>query len=84
MFEKLFAEGKSWRSTIAGVIVFVGGVPAVLASAGLAIPVWLAVSGGIASLISVAFGFSQTKDKQVHSTEKEVIEATEEKNASKP
>jgi hypothetical protein len=65
IFQDIFANGKSWRSTIAGIVVLIGGIPLILSGAGLAVPVWLSVSGGIASLISTAFGFSQTKDKQV-------------------
>lgn len=65
MLQKLFANGKSWRSTIAGVVVLVGGLPLVLASAGVLVPAWLSAVGGVCALIGTTFGFSQTKDKQV-------------------
>lgn len=65
IFQDIFASGKSWRSTIAGIITLIGGVPLILSGAGLVVPAWLSVAGGIASLIATAFGFSQTKDKQV-------------------
>lgn len=75
--------GKSWRTTLWGIVMIVCGgcvvagafiVPAV---AVVAIPAGLGFMAGGGGLLTA-------KDAVVHSTTKEVVKATEEKAASKP
>lgn len=65
MFKNLFANGKSWRSTVAGIIVLVGGIGALSNEIGIDLPKSVRLISALAALAGTTFGFSQTKDSQV-------------------
>ena len=63
---KLF--GPSWKTTISGIVVFLGGIGAVVSHTALgATPVGLTIEtvSEVFALAGAAFGFTQAKDKQV-------------------
>ena len=66
MLQKLF--GPSWRTTLGGAIVFVGGLGAIVAHTAIgATPIGLAIEtiSEVAALAGAAFGLTNGKDKQV-------------------
>ncbi len=60
---KLF--GTSWEGKIASAILVVSTVPLILTGAGMIVPAWLIVAGGICGSISTAFGLAKQKSDDV-------------------